>query len=93
LLNATPSASTPLNRLVYRAAPAAEAVTSDVHAPGYTKTIMFELVIPEMSVEAYKEELLPEMDMQQIECRIGEENVVDVLMPDRCDLPFSTTAK
>ncbi|KAH7107131.1 hypothetical protein BKA62DRAFT_825685 [Auriculariales sp. MPI-PUGE-AT-0066] len=90
LLNAIPSESIPLNRLVYRAAQSPEAAESGIHAPGYTKTIAFDLVIPEMTVKASQDRIIPEMEIDRIECRVGEETTVDILMPDRpMDIRFN----
>lgn len=83
LLTVAPSPSTPFNKLVYRTAVPDHTIADSTLAPGFTKTITLDLVIPEMDIKALEAQNVPSMNLNTVECKIGVENAVDVMMPDR----------
>ncbi|EJD52171.1 hypothetical protein AURDEDRAFT_149630 [Auricularia subglabra TFB-10046 SS5] len=81
LLDSTPLNTVALNRLAYRAP---ETDTEPARA------IMVDLGVPEMDLQSFEEQRVPEMDLGAASCRIGVEAAVDILLPDRpMDIRFS----
>ncbi|KZV93513.1 hypothetical protein EXIGLDRAFT_43467 [Exidia glandulosa HHB12029] len=78
LLTAPPSPSTLMNRLIYRAPDVAFGVRTESF-----KTIELDLVVPEMGVQDMEQQVMPEMNLDLAQCRIGLEATIDVLLPDR----------